>query len=356
MWHKLLNLATWFLVAVSVVILMGGLFGRPLLLAAVPTGSMVPVFGPGDLIVVIPYVGTPLSPGDIVVFRTEKDVSWIVHRIVGGSAAEGFVTKGDANSTLDPYPVYPRHVVGTVPAPGGVALAIPRGGLLSLERGPLSNPVVATSALLLGLYLVFSDAREGLRSIRFRIRPVRRPGPSPKVVLAGYGALALAVFLITLVSLTSLGSRTTGQYKVVETLSSRIRLPGLVAVGNTRVDSVKIRNPAPVPLVVGLDASHPNVVWEPSWLVVGPRQTRQVDLTMNATQPGEVRVLLRQAVYLPFLPVQALQALARLHWYLPVVAVALVPALAVLLLALCDTRARLQLQVFRLQLQLLFRS
>lgn len=356
MWRRLINVATWFLVSLSVVILLGGLVGRPILLAAVPTGSMVPVLRPGDLIVVLPYLGAKLQVGDIVVFRTEKDTGWIVHRIVGGDSAQGFTTRGDANPGPDPYPVFPRHVVGTVPVLGGKAMVIPRGGLLSLERGPLSNPAVATSALLLGLYLVFSDAKEGLRSIRFRLRPLRRPGPSPRAVLTAYGAMAAVVFLLTLASLASLGSTTTGTYKVVETLNTRMKLPGMVVAGSTRVDSVSIKNPSPVPLVVALESNRSDVSWEPAWLVVGPRRTRDVTLSLQAAAPGEVRVRLREAVYLPFLPLQVLRALGGLHWFLPLVAVALVPALAVLLLALFDMRARIQLEAMRLRLQLLLRT
>ncbi|HWI63372.1 MAG TPA: signal peptidase I [Symbiobacteriaceae bacterium] len=356
MWRRLLNVGTWFLVALSVVILVGGLVGRPILLAAVPTGSMVPVLKPGDLIVVLPSLGMNLGVGDIVVFRTEKDTGWIVHRIVGGDGANGFVTRGDANPTSDPYPVLPRHVVGTVPVIGGRAMVIPRGGLLSLGRGPLSNPVVATSALLLGLYLVFADVKEGWRSIRLRLRPLPRPNPTPKVALAVYCAMAATVFLITMVSLASLGTNSAGTYKVVETLSTRVQLPGLVVAGSTRVDTVSIQNPAPVPLMVALDSNRADVTWEPAWLLIGPRQTRDVALSLRAVSPGEVKVRLREAVYLPFLPIPVLQALARVSWYLPLVAVSLVPAAAVLLLALLDTRARIQLGELRLRLQLLLRT
>lgn len=355
MWSRLINAVTWWLVSLSVVILVGGLLGRPILLAAVPTGSMLPVLRPGDLILVMPYLGTRLSAGDIIIFRTEKDSGWIVHRIVGGSAREGFVTRGDNNRDPDPHRVYPRHVVGTVPTAGERAWAIRRGGVLSVERGPLSNPAVAGAALLLGLYLVFADARDGWRVIRLRLRQPGRPGPPPRAVLAGYGAMALAVFLITLVSTTSLGSRTTATYKSVESLSARVRLPGLVAVGTTQVDTVEVRNPSPVPLVVALDSSQAAVTWQPSWQVVPPRQSRKVTLTMTAQTPGELQVMLRQALYLPLLPVPVLQALSGLHWYLPVLAVALVPAGTVLVLALFDSRSRLQLASIRLRMALWFR-
>lgn len=356
MGKRLLGAVTWLLVAFSVTILMGGLMGRPVLLAAVPTGSMVPVLKPGDLIPVLPYLGTRLHIGDIVVFRTENDRNWIVHRIVGGDDREGFITRGDANPSADPYRVFRRHVVGKVPSPGGRTLTIPRAGLLSQERGPLSNPAIAVVALAVGLYLVFTDAREGLRALRLGSGPaLYRPGPSSRVVLAVYGGLCLLAFLVTFVTLSSLGKRYEAEYRVVASQSTKLQVPGVLTRGTVKTDSVTVRNPSFVPLVMAFDSSDPATVWEPAWVVVGPRQERTVSLHISAQREGRTRVLLRQAVFLPLLPTGLLQALARMSWALPLMVVSLVPALAVLAVASLDVRVRVQLQELRLHWHVLRR-
>lgn len=110
---RLLSAITWLLVLASMVIITGGLLGRPLLFAAVPTGSMVPALMPGDLIVVLPpWALSPPGLGDVVIFRTPQERNWIVHRITGGNSTDGFVTKGDANPIADLRRVYPQEIAG----------------------------------------------------------------------------------------------------------------------------------------------------------------------------------------------------------------------------------------------------
>jgi signal peptidase I len=71
---SLISALVWLMVASSVIITAGGLLGRPLLLAAVPTGSMMPALAPSDMIVVLPTWLMPgPRPGDIVVFKTPQN-------------------------------------------------------------------------------------------------------------------------------------------------------------------------------------------------------------------------------------------------------------------------------------------
>jgi signal peptidase I len=353
MLRRLVNAITWLLVAGSVAIIMGGLLGRPILLASVPTGSMVPVFNPGDIIAVSPYLGGDLRSGQIVVFRTERDRTWIVHRIIGGDRETGFTTQGDANPLPDPNTVYPKHVVGVVPQVGEAALRVPRLGLLSLERGPLSNPLVTGLALIIGLYLMASDARAGLDLFRRGARSGRipRPGPKPRVVMALYVGLTLSVFLISLMTMWSLSSTREGAFRVVASRDSTFTVKDQLALGETREQVITLKNPSLIPLIVGMDANTPGLSFAPSWTVLWPNSQLDVTVRITGFELGSHQFHMRQSVFLPLLPPALLEGLSAVNWYLPLYLVALLPTMVVLLLAFSDTRVWLELHAVSLRLQ-----
>ena len=354
MMRRLINTVTWLLVAGSVAIILGGLLGRPILLASVPTTSMVPVLTPGDMILVVPYVGTTLHDGQIVVFRTEKDPTWIVHRVIGGNEEEGFVTQGDANRVPDPNRVFPRHVAGIVPQLGRAAIRVPRMGLLSLERNPLSNPLVAGIALILGMYLMASDARAGMQLFRTGFRRTKRlpaPGPKPKVVLAIYGGLALAVFLISLFTMWSLSSTRNGQYRVVASQAENVLFNDVMVAGQERTETLTLKNPSPIPLIIGMEATDAALSYTPGWFLLMPKSQREVTLRIYSIQTGTHSVTMRQSVFLPLLPARFLQSLSYFDWHLPAIVTALVPALIVVAIAASDNRVWLQLHLIRLHLE-----
>lgn len=91
----------------------------------VQTNSMKPTFEKGDLI----FINTNVNPadikvGDVITYQTQIDVNddgkleWVYnsHRVVSiDTSTDGtlnFITKGDANSTDDPYHVNQSYVVG----------------------------------------------------------------------------------------------------------------------------------------------------------------------------------------------------------------------------------------------------
>lgn len=73
--------------------------------------SMEPTLSPGDLVVVLRQ--ETYAVGDIIAFRVEGGGT-VIHRIVGGSAVEGFVVKGDNNPGPDLWRPRPEEVLGRV--------------------------------------------------------------------------------------------------------------------------------------------------------------------------------------------------------------------------------------------------
>lgn len=345
----LLSSVTWLLVAGSIVVLTGGLFGRPLLLAAVPTGSMLPVLAPGDMIVVLPtWLMPQVDTGSIVVFKTSADKNYIVHRIVGGSREEGFVTRGDANQTADAPRVYPRDIAGVVPHWENGALRLPRLGILSLAQGPFSSPVVAGIALVMGVYLLVMDARPQRRTTRRLIRFTKQA--RPQAMFSLYVGLAATVFITTLIPAWTLSSSDWIRYTVVSERPSAVIRHDQYIRGQGHSEEIPIKNSSPMPLVVLLAVGDPNVSYEPEWALVPAGGEQRFTVTIRTPELGTFTAKMNTGIFLPLLPPALLAGLAKVNMAIAAVAVALVPALLVFSLALLDQRSRMVMTRFRAHL------
>jgi signal peptidase I len=107
--------------------------GHPVL--TVLSGSMVPVFNPGDMVVddrIRSGMANRLAAGDVITFHVAgSSAQLITHRIVAVKRVSHptspldsvvYVTKGDANNAADVNTVAPSQVVGTY------ARRVPFGG------------------------------------------------------------------------------------------------------------------------------------------------------------------------------------------------------------------------------------
>ena len=82
----------------------------------VVSGSMEPEYSPGGVVYVRSCDASELREGDVITFRLGTDTDYVMtHRIVGTDTEKGiFLTKGDANNSVDPNPVKPDRVLGKV--------------------------------------------------------------------------------------------------------------------------------------------------------------------------------------------------------------------------------------------------
>lgn len=138
----------WSGVVVALGLLTFALLALPFRLYAVQTGSMQPTFGPRALVVVHqgePVMGQPIS------FTHHGGV--ITHRLVSVNGAGDYLTKGDANETVDPWVVAPSEVIG------GVVWSMPTAGywLVYLKLAPGWGSILLS---LVGLGLMWAIARE----------------------------------------------------------------------------------------------------------------------------------------------------------------------------------------------------
>ena len=111
--------------------------------ASVTTGSMSPEINAGDFIVVCGQ--DDYEEGDVITFFDERSGVYVTHRIAEKRAdGSGFVTKGDANSSPDPYIVASDDIVGEV-----VAVARGLGSFVTFVQSPAGTvTAVAVIALI----------------------------------------------------------------------------------------------------------------------------------------------------------------------------------------------------------------
>lgn len=115
------------LVCVVIVWFTVGVF--PFQPSVVPTGSMIPVVYPGDVVIVAKTQGSNVRLDDIIEYRNTKENINIVHRVIKIQEKESqrfFITKGDNNNAPDIAPVPEQNVIGKV------ILIIPKVGWISI--------------------------------------------------------------------------------------------------------------------------------------------------------------------------------------------------------------------------------
>jgi signal peptidase I len=139
------------------------------------TGSMVPTYNPGDVVVVrgVDDAEREVQIGDVVSFQPlPNDPTLITHRVVATSfTSEGirFVTRGDANSA-DDEPLIPEQIKGEV------VYGIPWVGHVSLWLGQRRTLVVTGGAIALLAYATVMIFRRDPK--RASAAPAAMPDPT----------------------------------------------------------------------------------------------------------------------------------------------------------------------------------
>jgi len=123
--------------------------GGPVSYAMVLGVSMEPTLHDGDLALV--RARDHYAVGDIAAFRVPRGQpgagAIVIHRIVGGSADEGFITQGDNKDAPDPWRPTDRDTLGEM------WLRIPGAGrILARVRGPF---LLATLSAVLAFLMVW---------------------------------------------------------------------------------------------------------------------------------------------------------------------------------------------------------
>ena len=126
--------------------------------------SMNPLLQAGDGLEVVPYGEQPVRRGDVIVYPHPFESRNIVHRVIA-AGPEGFRTRGDNNSEIDPYWIPCESILGRVTTfRRGKKTRIVQGGLpgLALHHLFLFRRRVRACAFRYPHALYHSFARTGV--------------------------------------------------------------------------------------------------------------------------------------------------------------------------------------------------
>jgi signal peptidase I len=162
------------LLAIAVVIMPLATGSKPY---TVLTGSMVPQYSPGTLVVVKPADVSEINLGDVITYQLESGRPEVVtHRVVGiGAAADGeplLITRGDANDADDADPVRGVQIVGklwyAVPYIGWI------NNVVTGEARAWALPIVVAGLFLYGIATIIVGVRDRRRARAALVRGTRR--------------------------------------------------------------------------------------------------------------------------------------------------------------------------------------
>jgi signal peptidase len=140
--------------------------GGPAVFVAVRGTSMLPTYLNGDLVVV--QSSSHYAVGEVVAYRVPHGEvgagKVVIHRIVGGTAADGFVLRGDHNTAPDPWSPKQGDMVGV--ATFRLANV---GGLISLVRQPVI--LAGLAAALMVTFILARPTPPRRSGNRWRLRP-----------------------------------------------------------------------------------------------------------------------------------------------------------------------------------------
>ncbi|OYR81094.1 signal peptidase I [Halorubrum ezzemoulense] len=324
---------TALLVVVLVSLILGQVFGQPVLLAYVDSGSMEPTIDEGDGFLTVPaaVAGSP-AEGDVITFRAQEieGGGLTTHRIVG-ETSEGYITEGDANPFTDQDgdepPVTEDRIVAEAVQVGGTVVTIPGlGTAIETVQGALfagvtaavtatgidvdpSPGTVGTWIFGLGLVLFALSFRPGDESEleRNMSRSTEEAdGVDPRKV-------AVVLLVLVLVPANAAMILPSGQTSLTIDGDEVAEADG-VAPGDPVEAEFNARNDGLITLLLVFEPIDDDVTIEPSTPGLPTGQSTTATVTVPAPEPGVQRTItVAEDRYLVVLPESFIVWLHEIH-------------------------------------------
>ncbi|ELY59577.1 S24/S26 family peptidase [Natronolimnohabitans innermongolicus] len=319
-------------------LVVGHVFGVPVGLGYVETGSMEPTIDAGDGYVAVPAaVSGSAEPGDVVVYDAQEidGGGLTTHRVVD-ETDHGYVTRGDANPVTDQDGNEPHVTDGQIEAQAlqinGEVVTIPHLGtaVMSLEDGlesaqwtlasalgttaVLGTQGLATLLLAFGLLVIgvsaVRDRRGAADRSRSRTRGRSDVFDARRLVLA----LGVIVFVVAVATTVAMSGSTEMGVVSAEFDSDR---PDVIPAGETEHHEYELQNDGLLPVVtIAEPASDGVAVDERTTLHHGDSET----LSVAYTAPPETGYYLRSHTERSYFAVLPSPIVAELHAIHPWVA------------------------------------
>lgn len=315
---------------------------QPTLAVTIRTFSMTPVLTRGDMVFIWPVTaGTKFNHGQIIVYQSPEDGirEWTMHRIVGGDAENGFITKGDANERPDQEglrypPVKPEWIHGVVPTILRVPLKIPLLGYLPLLlEENIENPLLIPGFLgILATVLLVDELT--------KTKKRRKKEAIQKHHFYYIGAAAFAVMMVAVMLMGSLFI--TFLYGVDKNpgviMSSDV---GVLQTGTSReITLAELANQGMIPSIYMAASSDPQVELEQDSFSLHAGEKMEVKAVVHAREEGMHQASVTVGMFLPFLPVAVIRFLVQKSIWLAFAVTAIVPAIPLFCMPFLDNRFR----------------
>lgn len=318
---------------------------KPFLLTAVRSNSMYPLFRRGDILFISPVAkNTKLNVGDIIVFDPKEgslaSKGDVVHRIYSGNEAEGFITKGDANSEIDQSSkgdslIKKEWVSNRVITISKHPLKIPLLGFV-----PLYMEKIRTNSFLLPVLAVVLAAIIAVYELK---NPKRKQKKSKLEMQFIYFFSGITVSVTLAASMLTLGQHLKLEYIVSDSGSGLLSGSdvGVIKTGEIIEKPLStFSNKGLLPMVCVLSAKDKQVSFNHEIEILDPKHDLDTTYIVNASTPGEYSSDIDIGMFYPLLPKKIISLLAKESYWLTLIVISIIPGLPIMLYPLFDPKMR----------------
>lgn len=343
---QVINVLLYLIITILIVTsLCSSILGKPLLMSPVVSNSMFPLFQRGDIVLLSPINSSSIKLRDIVVFKSKEgnfaSVGWVVHRIVGGDAVSGYITKGDANTqsdqeSLNTSPIKPEWIADKVIVLGEAPLKIRYFGYLSLwmQQFYSSQYAIPITCLALGLVIFFQVLLEK--------KPKRKKHKGTNIQsIFFFSGLIVSIIIATSMLITS------QVYSLIYSVSANNQgviqgsSIGIIKLGE-QVDKPlsQLSNNSFLPLVATLTTNDAQITFSDTFLFLKPNDFVVTRMKVTASKVGEYTSQIRVSTFIPLLPSKIIYYLATKSYWLTIILISLIPGLPIMLYPLINANLR----------------
>jgi len=344
---KLLNIVLVIGILCTLVAAVGSAITKePVLLSVIRSNSMYPVWERGDMVILENLKEKEtIHQGDIVFFKTEEgslsSKGWVAHRVIAGNAAEGFITKGDANEYTDQDsegtgPIEGAWISGRAFTIGETPIVIPKLGYLSLwaeeyQSSPYTLPIIA---LILAVIIGVGELKSSTQ------RRKRNKGMELQLIYM-IGGLTIAIIMGA--TMLASGQKLNINYHVSEEsqgvlMGSEV---GILKVGDEVSKPLsELNNGGFFKLIGAITTDDEQIKLSHGNISLSSGQQIDTKFSVIAEKPGKYESSIQVGLFYPFLPSSLIYFLAEKSYWLALTLVSLVPGLPLILYPFIDGKMR----------------
>ncbi|NDI35921.1 signal peptidase I [Chengkuizengella sediminis] len=327
------------------------LLQQPILSTVIRSNSMYPLMERGDMVVVNKLASEDeIHVGDVVIFKTENGTyatkGWIIHRIVGGDAVTGYITKGDNNKRTDQAeggtgPIEREWIVSRTVNVSEHPIVIPYIGFLPVwaEQFEVQSSTMQLIAVGIVVYLILS-------LIFGEKRRKRKKKEKDLDLPLMYMFAGLFISMMMMITMLLASSPIKLNYNVSED-SNGILMGSSVGVlmkGTEHQQKlVDLNNGGFFTFVASISTKDKQIIPSHTSFYLKPGEKVKTSAIIQANTTGKYNSKINVGLFYPFLPKEMIQILANISYWLALSVVSLIPGLPFMVYPLVQSRLRRKL-------------